>query len=43
MGGLHPAGGSGGAPHIMALTRNLFLVAFGGPVVVFAAGWLSGL
>lgn len=28
---------------IMALTRNLFLVAFGGPAVVFAAGWLSSL
>ncbi len=25
---------------IMALTRNLFLVAFGGPAVVFVAGWL---
>ena len=26
---------------IMALTRNLFLVAFGGPAVVLAAGWFS--
>ena len=35
--------GAAAALLIMALTRNLFLVAFGGPAVVFAAGWLSRL
>lgn len=33
--------GAGAAAVIMALTRNLFLVAFGGPAVVFLAGWLA--
>ncbi|MEK7847469.1 MAG: AzlD domain-containing protein [Chloroflexota bacterium] len=35
--------GAAAAAAIMALTRNLFLVAFGAPAVVFLVGWLARL